>query len=77
MDKKLKEEQLKLFSQAFYEVVAPILEDMREEMATKSDIDRIERKLVKIDDRFDRYGGRLDGHEKRIGRLETRTGITT
>lgn len=83
MNKKQREEQLKFFSQAFHEVVVPLLEDMatkgnieeiKEAMATKEDIDRIERKLVKIDDRLDRYGGRLDSHGKRISRLETRTG---
>ena len=80
MDKKEKEDFFSLFSKAFHEVVAPILEDLRsrikkieENMATKEDTDRIERRLVKIDDRLDRHGKVVDNHEKRIVHLETKS----
>ena len=86
MNKKQKDEQLKLFAEAFHEVVLPLLENMatkddiravREEMATKDDIDRIELKLVNIDDRLDRHGKSLDNYEKRIRKVESHVGLTS
>ena len=85
MDKKQKGEILGAFAEAFHEVVVPELEAIKkvmatkedlEEVATKEDVDRIERKLVKIDDNLERYGNRLDNHEKRVTKLETRPTIS-
>ena len=73
MNKKQKEEQYELFADAFHEVVVPLLENL----ATKDGIDRIERKIDKSNDRSDRHGKTLDGHEVRIGKLETHTGIAS
>lgn len=76
MDKKAKKETLDLFAEAFHEVVVPELETIKEVMATKEDIDRIGRKLVKIDDNLERYGNRLDNHEKRITKVESRLTVS-
>ena len=81
MNKKKKEDkQYKFFTDAFHEVVIPV----REEMATKEDIQgldkrlfSVERKLEKIDDRLERYGERIDNHEKRMGKLETKVAIAS
>lgn len=76
-----------VFSKAFHEVVAPELEDIRVNMATKKDVkevkdtvdnieartERIERQLFKINDRLDRHGKTIDNHEKRIGKLEIKS----
>lgn len=83
MAKPQKDGLLRAFSQAFHEVVAPILEQMQKDFtAMKKDIegvkdrlDGIDRRLVRIDDRLDRVGGKFDNHERRITRLETKTGI--
>ena len=57
------------FAQAFHEVVVPVVEDLekrlKEELASKADIDRLERKL-------DAQQERLDGHDKRIQVFEER-----
>lgn len=71
MDKKSKEEIYKLFSDAFHEVVPPLLENMEERLASKEDIDRIERKMDSHQDRMDRHGKQIDEHEERIQTLET------
>ena len=77
MNKKQKEEQYKLFAEAFHEVVVPEMTIMKEDIGElKEDVKdiqervgRIETKLDKIDDRLDRHGVALDNHEKRIGKL--------
>ncbi len=74
MNKNQKEEQYKLFADAFHEVVPPLLEDLatKEDMEdVKSRLERVEMKIDKIDDRLDRQGKTLDNHEKRIGNLES------
>lgn len=45
MDDKTKEDFIKLFNQGFEEIIQPQLEEIRQEMATKSDINRLEGKL--------------------------------
>ena len=70
MNKKQKDEQYKLFAEAFHEVVVPELQD------TNIRLDRIENKLDKIEDRLDRHGKTLDNHEKRIDDLETQVNIS-
>lgn len=62
---------IELFSKAFHEVVPPLLENL----ATKDDIARIERKLDMHEDRMDRHGTTLDNHEKRITDLEVTTPV--
>lgn len=50
---------------------------IEENMATKNDIDKIERRLVKINDAEDRFGGRIDNNERRISKLETKSSLTS
>ena len=73
-----------IFAKAFHEVVVPLLEnmatkddvkDIKENMATKDDVDRIELKLVKIEDKLDRHDAKLDNHEKRISKFERKSAI--
>ena len=82
MDKKEEQKLAKFFGNAFREVVLPEFEKvderltkLDENMATGDDIDRLERKLEKIDDRFDRHGKMLDNHEDRIEKVERKLGI--
>ncbi|KKQ97355.1 MAG: hypothetical protein UT24_C0012G0009 [Candidatus Woesebacteria bacterium GW2011_GWB1_39_12] len=91
MSNKQKEEQYKFFTDAFHEVVIPVLEDMDAKMVTKQDIkrlegesggldkrlDNVEMKLEKIDGRLERYGNRIDNHGKRIKGLETKAFVTS
>ncbi|OGE31808.1 hypothetical protein A2631_01605 [Candidatus Daviesbacteria bacterium RIFCSPHIGHO2_01_FULL_44_29] len=71
MDEKTKEDFIKLFNQGFEEMVLPQFEEIREdmasmrkEMATQTDINRLERK---IDHLLDKSGD----HENRLKRIET------
>jgi len=77
MNRKQKEEQFKLFADAFYEVVPPLLENL----ATKDDlnnaVDRLERRIDKIDDRLDRHGKILDDHEKKFEKVATHLGLAS
>ncbi len=70
MNKKDKEEVHKIVADAVHEVVIPALESMEErltgKMATKKDIDRLERKFDAQQDRLDRHGKELENHKKRI-----------
>ena len=63
VNKKDKEEVHKIVANAVHEVVIPALESMEErlteKMATKEDIDRLERKLDTQQDRLDRHGERI------------------
>ncbi len=58
------------FANTFREVVLPALEDMEARLASKEDIDRLERKLDAHQDRMDGHGKQLENHEKRIQTLE-------
>lgn len=71
MDKKSKEEIYKLFSDAFHEVVPPLLEDATEKLAKSEEVFRLEEKIEKINDRLDRHGKQLENHEERIQVFET------
>ena len=64
MDAKTKQEFILLFNQGFEEIILPQLEEIREQMATKSDIDRLERKIDHLVDKS-------DDHEKRLNAIET------
>lgn len=57
--------------------MAKQLRNVEENMATYDDVDRIEIKLVKIDDRLERCGMRLDNHEKSINKLESKVKVFT
>lgn len=70
MNKKDKVEILELFGDAFREVVLPVLEDINEKMATKEDIDRLERKYDAQQERLDRHGKIIEKHEKEITELK-------
>jgi len=67
MNKKDKEDSHEIIADAVHEVVVPALEDMetrlKNELASKEDIDRLERKL-------DAQQNQLDRHDKRIQTLE-------
>lgn len=76
MMKQEEQKWTKFFAKAFKEVMLPALDDLKEEMdkrllkieenmATKADIDRLERK-------FNAGQDRLDMHDKRITKLEGR-----
>jgi hypothetical protein len=71
MNKKDKDEVHKIVADAVHEVVIPALEDMEERLASKQDIDRLERKLDAHTKRMDRHGKQLENHEGRIQILET------
>jgi len=80
-----KDEKLaKFFADSFKEVVLPSLDklqdkvdnvitdvaEMRENMATKTDLYRVEEKLEKIDDRLERQGKVQDDLQERVEVLE-------
>jgi len=65
------EEKLaKFFAKAFEDVVLPSLEDMetrlKDELASKNDIGRLEGKLEKIVDRQDRHGKSIENLEEKV-----------
>lgn len=60
----------KKFAEVFHEVVVPVLEDMEKRLASKEDIDRLERKLDSHQNRMDRHGKQLENHEERVQNLE-------
>ncbi len=81
-----KDEKLaKFFADSFKEVVLPSLDklqdkvdnigtdvaEMKENMATKTDLFKIEEKLEKIDNRLDRQGKVQDDLQERFEVLET------
>ena len=70
MNIKDKDEIYDIFAKGFHEIVPPLLEDAMKDVASKGDIDRLERKIDASYERADRHGKRLENHEKRIGRLE-------
>lgn len=67
MTKKQKKELLEVFSDAFHEVVPPLLDDLKEDLGER--IDRLDRKLFNI---TDSHARKLDNHEHRIEKLEKR-----
>ena len=71
MSKNDKDKMLEAFSEAFHEVVPPLLQDLESRLASKEDLDRIERKLDAQQDRLDRHGKEIGDHERRIHKLET------
>lgn len=77
MTKRQKEEQIKLFSEAFHEVVVPLLENL----VTKDDlnmaVDRLEDKIEKGNDRMDRHGKILDQYEKRLDKIDAHIGTVS
>lgn len=75
MTKKQKEEMLEVFSEAFHDVVVPVLEDMNEKMATKEDIDRLERRHFAIQARMDRQGKVIEKHDKEIKQVKTKLSL--
>lgn len=78
MTKKDKEEMAEFFGEAFREVVIPVLEDMNERMATmatKEDLDRIERKLDAGQKRMDRHSEVLERHERDIKQIKTKVSL--
>jgi len=70
MDKKQKDETFRIFSEAFHDVVVPLFEEIKQNMVTKEDIYRLERKIEKGTERMDRHGKTIEDHEKRIKSLE-------
>lgn len=81
MEKRQKDETLDLFAEAFHEVVVPALEDIKTEIKElktdlTSQIDRLDNKVEMYTRKFvqvtDHQGDKLDNHEKRIKRLESK-----
>ncbi len=70
MTKQDESKTIEVFAKAFREVVLPVLEDMDEKMATKEDIDRLERKFDVQQNRLDRHGKVIEKHEKEIADLK-------
>lgn len=75
MDKKTKGEFVKLISQGFQEVMIPTLEDMEERLASKKEVKELGVKIDSLDRKFDAQQNRLDGHDKRITKLEEKAGF--
>ncbi len=69
MTKKQKEELLQVFSEAFHEVVPPLLDDLKEDITNDlgERIDQLDRKIFNA---TDPHSIRLDNHKKRIDILE-------
>jgi hypothetical protein len=70
------EEKLgKYFAKSFKEVVLPALEDMetrlKEELASKKDIYRLEEKIEKIVDRQDRQGKSIEKLETQVATISS------
>jgi peptidoglycan hydrolase CwlO-like protein len=69
----------KVFAKAFHEVVGPDIHELKEDVKVlkadvkdiKEDIDTLNRKFDATQNRADRHGVQLEGHEKRIHKLET------
>ena len=79
MNKKKKEEQYKLFTDAFQEVVTPVMDDVlvrlekvEKTMATKEDIKRLEGNVEQIDVRLDRVEVKLEKIDNRLERYGNR-----
>jgi DNA anti-recombination protein RmuC len=64
MNKKQKEEQFDLFTEAFHEVVVPELQEIKEDIKDiKERVGLVETSLEKIGDRLDRHGKSIEDLE--------------
>lgn len=81
MKKRQKDKTLDLFTEAFHEVVVPVLQDFKAEVKAefkevKDNIDKLDNKVEMYTRKFvqvtDHHGDKLDNHEKRIRRLESK-----
>lgn len=85
MRKKQKEELIGVFSEAFQDVVMPVLEDMHHDISQlkgdvqglkgdvqglKEDMEDVQTTLRRIETHQDHQSAKLDNHEKRITKLE-------
>lgn len=81
MNQKQKDETIKVFAEAFHEVVVPVLEDLSAKIEGAEK--RLGERIDKLDDKVemmnrslitvtDHQADRIDDHEKRIGKIETR-----
>lgn len=78
MDKKHKEEFLEVFSEAFQDVVMPVLEDMHQDISQlkenvnglKEDMEDVQTTLRRMETHQDHQSAKLDNHGKRIAKLE-------
>lgn len=77
MTSKSDEKQVKFFAKCFHEVVIPVLEDMEKRLASKKDIEELNKKFDSLDRKFDAQQNRLDRHDKRITKLEVKAGFIT
>lgn len=79
---KKKDEFYDKFAEAFHDVVGPVLEDMQGDIKTiqgdikemKNDIEDINRTLDRVVNRQVEHDVTLNGHERRIKKLEKATG---
>ncbi len=82
MANKSEDQQAEFFAKSFREVVIPVLEDMEERLASKKDLEVINKSLTgvegtldSLDRKFDAQQERLDRHDKRISHVEQKAGI--
>lgn len=77
MNKKQKEETIKVFAEAFHEVVAPEIVEIKERLTNiEGGMDTLNRKFDAQQDRMDRHGKQLENHEKRINHIEEKATFT-
>lgn len=70
IDKKFEENFIKMFNKGFEEVVAPVLEEIEDEM--KDGFKMVNSRLDNINRRLDTEVVKVADHEKRIKRLESK-----
>ena len=82
MTKKRGDEMYEVVAEVIHEVVIPELEkihgcieNMEEKMATREDIDRIERKIDAHQKRMDSHGEYIEKHEKDIKKIKTKLSL--
>lgn len=62
-----KEEFSELFAEAFHDVVSPVIVDLKEELGNR--IETLNRRIYQV---TDSQAKKLDNHEKRIKKLESK-----
>lgn len=83
MNKKDKDEMVGIVTDALNDVMIPALEGMekrlRQDLASKSDLEGVRKDLSmridSLDRKFDAQQERLDRHDKRITKIETKVGL--
>jgi len=75
MNKKDKDEFTTIVTDALNDVMIPALESLEtrltDKLASKEDLDRVERKIIAATNRMDRHGKQIEDYGERIQTLET------